>query len=111
MSEASWQAEYQQEPYLVGGGMFPIEKLHIIPVFDRGLIEASVLAVDKAGTKDGDGACTAIVLMHKMKNGQFLIETVLRGRWGALEREQVIKGAAEAARFVGPSALEYESGD
>jgi predicted phage terminase large subunit-like protein len=98
MSDASWEAEYQQEPYLVGGGMFPIEKLHIIPVFDRSQIEASVLAVDKAGTKDGDGACTAIVLMHKLKNGQFLVETVLRGRWGALEREQVIKGAAEAAR-------------
>jgi phage terminase large subunit-like protein len=53
----------------------------------------------KAGTKDGDGACTAIVLMHKLKNGQFLIETVLRGRWGALERETVIKSAAEAARL------------
>jgi hypothetical protein len=27
MSEASWQAEYQQRPYVVGGGIIPIEKL------------------------------------------------------------------------------------
>ena len=98
MSEASWEAEYQQEPYVVGGGMFPIDKLIIIPVFDRSQIEASVLAVDKAGTKD-DGAYTAIVLMHKLKSQQFLVETVLRGRWGALEREQVILSAAKAAQL------------
>jgi predicted phage terminase large subunit-like protein len=96
MSEASWEAEYQQEPYLIGGGMFPIDKLTIIPVFDRNEIMNSVLAIDKAGTKDGDGAYTAMVLMHKLKSGRFLIENVLRGRWAALEREQLIKSAAEA---------------
>jgi predicted phage terminase large subunit-like protein len=96
MSAASWEAEYQQEPYVVGGGMFPIDKILIIPVFDRSQIVSSILAVDKAGTKDA-GAYTAIVLMHKLKSGQFLIETVLRGRWGSLEREQVIYNAAHAA--------------
>ena len=99
MSEASFEAEYQQEPYLIGGGMFPIDKIQIIPVFDRTQIAASVLAIDKAGTKDGDGACTAMVLMHKLRTGQFLIETVLRGRWAALEREQLILSAAKAARL------------
>jgi predicted phage terminase large subunit-like protein len=97
MSEASWEAEYQQEPYVVGGGMFPIDKLVILPIFDRTQISASILAVDKAGTKD-DGAYTALVLMHKLRTGQFVIETVLRGRWGALEREKVILNAANAAR-------------
>jgi YfbU domain len=33
-----------------------------------------------------DGAYTAIVIMHKMKNGTFVIERVVRGRWGVLER-------------------------
>jgi predicted phage terminase large subunit-like protein len=98
MSEASWQAEYQQRPYLVGGGIIPIEKLQVIPVFDRREISSTVLAVDKAGTHGGDGAFTAIVVMHRMKNGTFVIERVVRGRWGVLERERNIKYWADATR-------------
>jgi predicted phage terminase large subunit-like protein len=98
MSEASWQAEYQQRPYLVGGGIIPIEKLQVIPVFDRREISSTVLAVDKAGTRGGDGSYTAIVVMHRMKNGTFVIERVVRGRWGVLEREQNIKYWADATK-------------
>jgi hypothetical protein len=98
MSEASWQAEYQQRPCVVGGGIFPIEKLQVIPIFDRREIASTVLAVDKAGTAGGDGAYTAIVIMHKMKNGNFVIERVVRGRWGALEREKIIKYWADATK-------------
>jgi phage terminase large subunit-like protein len=98
MSEASWQAEYQQHPYVVGGGIIPIEKLQIIPIFDRREISSTVLAVDKAGTHGGDGAYTAIVIMHKMKNGTFVIERVVRGRWGVLEREKNIKHWADATK-------------
>jgi predicted phage terminase large subunit-like protein len=95
MSEPSWQSVYQGHPYLVGGGMFPVELFRTIRVFDRHEIKASVLAVDKAGTAGGDGAYTAIVLMHKMKNGQFVIERVARGHWSALEREVIIKRCIE----------------
>jgi predicted phage terminase large subunit-like protein len=98
MSESSWQAEYQQHPYVVGGDIFPIEKLQVIPIFDRCDIARTVLAVDKAGTQGGDGAYTAIVIMHKMKNGTFVIERVVRGRWGALEREKNIKHWADATK-------------
>jgi predicted phage terminase large subunit-like protein len=95
MSEPSWQSVYQGHPYQVGGGMFPIEKLQTIGVLDRKDIVQSVLGVDKAGTKGGDGAYTAIVLLHKLKNGQFVIERVVRGHWSALEREQMIKKCVE----------------
>jgi predicted phage terminase large subunit-like protein len=98
MSEASWQAEYQQHPYVVGGGIIPIEKLQIISAFDRGEISSTVLAVDKAATHGGDGAFTAIVIMHKMKNGTFVIERVVRGRWGVLELERTIKYWADATK-------------
>ena len=98
MSESSWQAEYQQHPYVVGGGIIPIEKLQVIPIFDRREIASTVLAVDKAGTQGGNGAYTAIVIMHKMKNGTFVIERVVRGRWGALERERNIKYWADATK-------------
>jgi hypothetical protein len=98
MSAGSWEAEYQQEPYLSGGGMFPIEKLRIIPVLDRSQIVRSVLSVDKAGTDGGDGARTAIVFMHLMKNNSILIESVTTGRWESREREDITKQLAEACR-------------
>ena len=98
MSEASWQAEYQQRPFVVGGGIIPIEKLQIIPVFDPREISGTVLAVDKAATQGGNGSFTAIVVMHRMKNRTFVIEHVVRGRWGVLERERTIKSWADATR-------------
>jgi predicted phage terminase large subunit-like protein len=100
MTQASWEAEYQQNPYLVGGGMFPIEKLRIIPTFDRRDIARSCLSVDKAGTEGGTGARTAIVLMHLMKNGMIVIDSVIAGRWEALEREQTILNTAKAVHMV-----------
>jgi predicted phage terminase large subunit-like protein len=95
MLQASWEAEYQQHPIVVGGGHFPIDKLRVATVFDRNEIAKSVRAVDKAGTEGGDGAYTACVLMHMMKDGRFVIEDVTRGRWGALEREQTIRRLAQ----------------
>jgi predicted phage terminase large subunit-like protein len=100
MSTASWESEYQQNPIITGGGIFPIEKLSILPVFDRSQISRTVRAWDKAGTAGGDGAYTAGVLMHKMRDGTFVIENVTRGRWSALERERIIKQLAELDQQV-----------
>ena len=103
-TQAGWESEYQQNPIVVGGGIFPIEKLTVIPVFDREQILKSVRYWDKAGTERRDGssgAATAGVLMHKMKNQTFIIEHVARGHWSALEREQKIKmlAASDKARL------------
>jgi hypothetical protein len=35
LTEASWEALYQQNPVIVGGGILPIEKLKVLPFFDR----------------------------------------------------------------------------
>ena len=35
MTQASWESEYQQNPIVVGGGIFPIEKLTTLLVLDR----------------------------------------------------------------------------
>jgi predicted phage terminase large subunit-like protein len=90
MSRAGWESEYQQNPIVVGGGIFPIEKLKTLPMLDRDKISRSVRYVDKAGT-EGGGAWTAMVLMHKMRDGSYVIEHVERGQWSALEREEKIK--------------------
>lgn len=95
MTEASWEALYQQNPFVVGGGIFPIEKLRVIPVFDRSKIRRSVRAWDKGATH-GAGDFTTGLLMHAMKDETCLIEDVRRGQWSALDREQQIKATAVA---------------
>ena len=86
-TESSWQALYQQNPIIVGGGIFPIERLHTLDIaVDPTTIRRSVRYWDKAGTED-DGAYTAGVLMHSLHDGRYVIGHVVRGQWFALERE------------------------
>jgi predicted phage terminase large subunit-like protein len=110
LSQASWEALYQQHPIIVGGGILPTEKLKVVPMWDRNQIMKSVRYVDKASTEGGDGAYTAMVLMHAMKDKTFVIEHVARGRWGALEREQEIKALAAMDRrnIKGPYEIGVE---
>jgi predicted phage terminase large subunit-like protein len=109
-TRAGWESEYQQHPIIVGGGILPIEKLKAMPTWDRSQIMKSVRYVDKAGTEGGDGAYTAMVLMHAMKDKTFVIEHVARGRWGALEREQKIGALAAMDRrnIKGPYEIGVE---
>ena len=100
MTQASWESEYQQNPIVVGGGIFPIEKLRC-SMLDRAKIKRSVRYWDKAGTADG-GAYTAGALMHMMMDGTFVIEHVARGQWSALEREEQIKSWARNDRATDP---------
>jgi predicted phage terminase large subunit-like protein len=98
MTIGGWESVYQQNPIIVGGGIFPIEKFSTVNMFERNKIIHSVRYIDKAGTEGGEGAFTAMVLMHRMVDDTFLIEHVARGRWSALEREQKIKMWAERDR-------------
>jgi predicted phage terminase large subunit-like protein len=106
MTRAAWESEYQQSPIVVGGGMFPIEKLVTLVFLDRKQVVKSVRYIDKAGT-EGGGAYTAMVLMHQLKDKTFVIEHVVRGQWAALEREERIKFWAHADRkLCHPGAYE-----
>ena len=90
-TESSWEALYQQNPFIVGGGIFPIEKLTTWPILDRTKILKSVRYWDKAGTESDGAAFTAGALIHMLKDNRFVIEHVVRGQWSALEREEKIK--------------------
>lgn len=89
MTNASFEAQYQQSPFVQGGGMFPIEKIGVLSQMLVTEVKKSVCYIDKAGTEDG-GAYTAIVLMHFLKDGRTVVEDVRRGQWSALTREQRI---------------------
>ena len=98
LTEGSWQALYQQSPFIIGGGIFPIEKLKTLPILDRTPeFLKSVRYWDKGGT-EGGGAYTAGALLHTLKDNRFVIEHVVRGQWRALEREEKIKFWAERDR-------------
>jgi predicted phage terminase large subunit-like protein len=112
MTQGSWEALYQQHPIIVGGGELPIEKLHVLPYFDRSTTTKTVRYWDKAGTADR-GAFTAGVLMHKCKDGTYVISHIVRGRWSALEREERIKRYTQADGILYPGVkiwIEQEPG-
>ena len=98
LSEASWQGMFQQQPFAVGGGIFPIDKLQTLLIWDGKGIKRSVRYWDKGGAASRDAAFTAGVLMHLMQDGRYVIEHVARGQWSALEREQKMKAWAEQDR-------------
>jgi predicted phage terminase large subunit-like protein len=109
MTEASWEAEYQQNPIIAGGGQIPIvEKLRYLPSWQRGNnkdIKRSVRYIDKAGTEDG-GAFTAGVLMHEMRDKSFVISHIFRGQWSAIDREYKIKTYCQADKALLKTAYE-----
>lgn len=100
LTEASWEALYQQSPYLVGGGIFPIERFQLIPSIDNSKIKKTVRYIDKAAT-EGGGAYTAMVLMHSLSDGRYAVSDVRHGQWSALDREQRLEQTArvDAVKF------------
>ena len=104
MTQASWESEYQQNPIVVGGGIFPIEKLRIVRYLDRAQIKRACGTSTRRGPQDG-GAYTAGVLMHVMMDDTFVISTSRVASGRALEREQQIKtlGDADAKLIPAPT--------
>lgn len=99
-SQSSFESLYQQNPIIVGGGLFPIHKFNYVDDSNRVPYRDMVRSVrywDKAGT-EGGGAYTCGVFMHLLKDGRVLITDVQRGQWSALEREERIRKTAHADR-------------
>jgi predicted phage terminase large subunit-like protein len=91
MSQAGWESVYQQNPIVVGGGMFPITNFKIVPqMFPASEVLATVRFWDKAATEDG-GAYTSGVLMHQLRDGRFVVSHVYRKQVGRHEREKAMK--------------------
>lgn len=94
MSQVGWESVYQQSPIIAGGGMIPIEMFRIVPqMFARDMVAESVRAWDKANN-EGDGAYSSGTLMHRLKDGRFVIENVWRKQCNRHERERAMKQCA-----------------
>lgn len=95
--------QLQQRPAPRGGGMFKREWFTIVTSIPP--LRRIVAYVDKAGTKTGTGAETAIVLIGEYHDGsaalkamqtKYIILETIHGRWEAAEREAVIIQTAYA---------------
>jgi len=113
MTLAGWQSVYQQAPIIVGGDMFPIDRATIVrEIPARANVSKVVRYWDKAGTHEG-GAYSAGVLMTLMDDGTYCVVDVRRGRWGALERERMIRHTARVDEQFYPElevVIEQEPG-
>lgn len=91
-----WESLYQQNPIVVGGGLFKVQKFKLISAMPpKSKIMKSVRYWDKAGTQDG-GAYTVGVLMHILEDDEgFIISDVVRAQLSALQREQRMRQVAQ----------------
>ena len=109
-TEASWQSLFQQNPVVIGGDMFPVDRFNIV---EHGPQAKDVLRRvrywDKAGT-DGGGKRTAGVQMTRTKDGRYYIEDVVKGQWSALDRESRIKQTASVDGYNVSVWVEQEPG-
>ena len=84
--------QFQQRPAPRGGGFFDWQKLEVVGDAPARMSKV-VRYWDKAGT-EGGGARTAGVKIGRCRDGYFWIMDVVKGQWGAVEREKVIKQTA-----------------
>jgi len=97
LGQYGYAAQYGQNPTPPGGGMFKVEHFAMVDTMPSEVsIAATVRYWDKAGTKDGTGAFTVGVKMHRLVSGKFFVSDVKRGRWASEERERIIRETAEA---------------
>lgn len=92
MLPVRWEALYQQNPYIEGGGLFKIENFQIVHAIPK--VTKWIRYWDKAGTQDG-GARTAGVKMGRLEDGRCIVTDVVKGQWSAGNREKRIKQTAE----------------
>lgn len=96
--------QFQQSPTARKGGQFERAWFSLEQDIQRGSTLIRVRFWDKAGT-EGAGAYTAGVLIAiRVTDGRVWVEDVVRGQWGAANRERIIRETAEldAMRYGTP---------
>lgn len=96
--EYAVSGQLQQNPIPREGGMFQKDDFRIIECLPDDVV-ASSRGWDLAATKDGHGAQTAGVLMHKCDSGLVVISDVRAGRWSDHEVRERIQGTSRADGF------------
>lgn len=106
LGQYGYAGQIGQQPTPPSGGMFKTEMFDVIqhPPLSGDIMEM-VRWWDKAGTdaKENPGsACTAGVLMGRLRNGKYVVLDVVRGQWSTDERETRMK---QTAQLDGPGVI------
>ena len=103
-----WNSLYQQRPAPLEGGLFKRawfgDAVGAAPRKAR-----RIRYWDKAGTASADAAYTVGVLMARDAQGVYYVEDVVRDRYSALDREQIIRQVAQMDNENrGPTEVHFE---
>jgi len=110
LGQYGYAGQIGQNPTPPGGGMFKIDKMVITDQMPSyGNIVHTVRYWDKAGT-EGAGDYTVGVRMCSTSGGRWIIEDMVRGRWGSHERERIIRETAERDGYNVHVWIEQEAG-
>ena len=110
LGQYGYAGQIGQDPTPPGGGMFKVDHFGKILMLPSPVnFQMSVRYWDKAGSQ-GKGAYTVGVRMHKLTNGRFIVDDVVRGQWASEERERIIKQTAIADGGNVIIGLEQEPG-
>jgi len=97
LGQYGYAGQIGQDPTPPGGGMFKVDNFLIATHLPNPVdVILTVRYWDKAGTAGGDGSYTVGVKMSKLVNGFWMVEDVVRGRWGTNDREKIIRATAIA---------------
>jgi predicted phage terminase large subunit-like protein len=104
-----YAAQILQDPVPLGGGMFQVAKIELVDAEPnkRGRI---IRSWDKAGTKDGGNWSVGTKMMVDEARGIYWVLDVVRGQWGAAQREAMILQTAQTDGKDVRIALEVEGG-
>lgn len=108
LGEYGYSAQVLQSPVPLGGGMFKVDKLHVVPDAPSKFVKR-VRSWDKAGT-EGGGAWSVGLDMGVDDKGRYWVLDVVRGQWGATEREVNIKETAKRDGLKMEVLVEVEGG-
>lgn len=109
LGQFGYAGQIGQSPVPPGGGMFKVDNLLTIDSINKADIVQIWRYWDKAGS-EGIGAYTAGVKMCRLKNGNFVVMSTIRGQWGTEVRERNLKTMAEADGREVRIGIEQEPG-
>lgn len=105
LGQYGYASQVGQNPVPPSGGMFDADRLVVVDSLEGSGLGSVVRVVrywDKAGTeankdiRHAGPAWTVGTKLALMSSGKYLVMDVVRGRWSAEKREQIIRQVAEA---------------
>jgi predicted phage terminase large subunit-like protein len=108
LGEYGYAGQFLQSPSPLGGGMFQTEKLTTVIAVPAQL-RSVIRYWDKAGTVNA-GCYTVGLKMGVLVDGRVIVLDIVRGRWGADEREKIMRNTALADGVDVKIFMEQEGG-